>query len=571
MGAQNLYRAVALLFFVPAALIAQVMHGEVPLKNWQAPLYWQQTQAESQALAAIPDATSNSNGVDDATSTSNLLVLVGITPCRVVDTRAGQGFTGAFGPPSLTGSASRTFPLQSSATCNIPSIAQAYSLNVTMVRRGPLGFIKLYPTGKVLPRATTLNATTGFIVENVAVAPAGTGGSVDAYASEPTDLILDINGYYAPVSRITPAQGASNEPALSLTGDEGQDILSPQTVTPSPDSNMSGADSIHNKSMTFNGLTNSITVDSVAPPPPGKPNELYIGGDNTGGPGGAIPFSKIKVGIGTKSVSAGKVTIFDAANPSLDIVGNLTGGGGARIELGVASRPGNFSNVASAGDVVVRADGSQTQDLILAARNGNQGAIRFTTGFAAACGGTGESQKMVLTNAGNLGIGPNFVTGQVCGGPATVSQRLDVDGRARIRTLPPGNTLTDVVVADNSGVLFTRNAITFPLGPTGPQGPAGPTGPQGPSGASSLVTVLNSATSTAGQGQLILQVPCPSGKKVVGGGYKVDPELNGNLAGPNEVRIQGSYPLSPSVWVVRSHAGQDQVGPWTLQVWAICE
>ena len=76
----------------------------------------------------------------------NPLVFVAMTPCRVVDTRASQGFPPAFGPPSLVAGASRTFPVQSSASCPIPAAAQAYSFNVTAVPAGPSGFITAYPT-----------------------------------------------------------------------------------------------------------------------------------------------------------------------------------------------------------------------------------------------------------------------------------------------------------------------------------------------------------------------------------------------------------------------------------------
>jgi hypothetical protein len=68
-----------------------------------------------------------------------------MTPCRVADTRSGQGFTGPFGPPSLSAGASRTFPIQASATCTIPSIAQAYSFNVTVVPSTPSGFVTADP------------------------------------------------------------------------------------------------------------------------------------------------------------------------------------------------------------------------------------------------------------------------------------------------------------------------------------------------------------------------------------------------------------------------------------------
>jgi hypothetical protein len=128
----------------------------------------------------------------------NLLVFVAMTPCRVVDTRASQGFPPAFGPPSLVAGASRTFPVQSSASCPIPAAAQAYSFNVTAVPAGPSGFITAYPTGQPLPLAATLVWSGGALTSNAAVVPAGTNGSIDVYANVATDIVIDINGYYAP-------------------------------------------------------------------------------------------------------------------------------------------------------------------------------------------------------------------------------------------------------------------------------------------------------------------------------------------------------------------------------------
>jgi len=227
---------------------------------------------------------------------------------------------------------------------------------------------------------------------------------------------------------------------------------------------MNVAGSIHAKgpvssgnSISVNGLTNSITVDSATPPVAGKPNEIYIGVDN-GGPVDDALFSKIKVGIGTRSVTPGdsKVKIFDLNSPTLEL-----NSGPARLQLAVATCVSCYSTVASPGDAIIGAKSGASQDLILSATNGNQGAIRFTTGLAQNCSVPGaESQKMVLTNTGNLGIGPNFTTGQFCGGPAAVTARLDVDGRARIRDLPP-STLNNVVVADSNGLLFKRDASTL--------------------------------------------------------------------------------------------------------------
>ena len=44
---------------------------------------------------------------------------------------------------------------------------------------------------------STLNATDGAITSNMAIVPT-TNGSIDAYASALTQLILDISSYFAP-------------------------------------------------------------------------------------------------------------------------------------------------------------------------------------------------------------------------------------------------------------------------------------------------------------------------------------------------------------------------------------
>ena len=47
------------------------------------------------------------------------------------------------------------------------------------------------------PLASTLNAYDGLVTSNMAIIPT-TNGSIDAYASQLTHLILDISGYFAP-------------------------------------------------------------------------------------------------------------------------------------------------------------------------------------------------------------------------------------------------------------------------------------------------------------------------------------------------------------------------------------
>ena len=184
------------LILMPFVLTAQIRQLEVvPLKPWAAPPYWQLSQPERDAIVARLDAVGALT--PHAEAPANSLVFVGMTPCRVADTRPGQGFSGAFGPPGLTAGASRTFPIQSSTMCTIPSIAQAYSFNITVVPSTASGFIAAYPTGQPLPLAATLVWSQGSVTSNAAVVLGGTSGSIDVYANSATDIVIDINGYYA--------------------------------------------------------------------------------------------------------------------------------------------------------------------------------------------------------------------------------------------------------------------------------------------------------------------------------------------------------------------------------------
>ena len=131
------------------------------------------------------------------TPTAQTLLFYPLTPCRIVDTRPYGGKGGAFGPPALMAGGTRSFPVTSSS-CSVPASAQAYSLNFTASAGASLGYLTTWATGQAQPLASTLNAPRGGIVANAAVVPAGTGGSINVFSSDTTDLIIDINGYFAP-------------------------------------------------------------------------------------------------------------------------------------------------------------------------------------------------------------------------------------------------------------------------------------------------------------------------------------------------------------------------------------
>lgn len=130
-----------------------------------------------------------------AETVSSSLQFFPLTPCRIADTRNAAG---PLGGPSLSAGVARSFPVQSSS-CGIPlGTAQAYSLNITAVPQGTLGYLTAWPSGQAQPVVSTLNSYTGTVTANAAVVPAGSGGDVSIFATDSSDVILDVNGYFAP-------------------------------------------------------------------------------------------------------------------------------------------------------------------------------------------------------------------------------------------------------------------------------------------------------------------------------------------------------------------------------------
>jgi hypothetical protein len=197
--ARLLVASLTIYCLTSAVLSAQT--GQQPdvavLRNWAAPLYWQPTDAETRATYPTASAKSRDTAAAVVPIGSNALVFVAMTPCRVVDTRLASGFTGSFGPPSLAAATPRAIPMKASPNCAIHPLAKAYSLNVTVVPPAPLGFLTVWPYGPPRPVVSTLNALQGQVVANAAVVPAGSLGWIVVYASNDTELVIDINGYYA--------------------------------------------------------------------------------------------------------------------------------------------------------------------------------------------------------------------------------------------------------------------------------------------------------------------------------------------------------------------------------------
>ena len=132
------------------------------------------------------------NAYFDAASDSSALAFFPLPPCRIIDTRGGQN------GGTLHAMVERDYSIP--GNCGVPNdgSAKAYSFNVTALpTTGQLYYLTVWPQGEPQPVVSTLNDLTGTIVANAAIVPAGNNNTTAFWAYNDTDLLLDINGYFA--------------------------------------------------------------------------------------------------------------------------------------------------------------------------------------------------------------------------------------------------------------------------------------------------------------------------------------------------------------------------------------
>ncbi len=154
------------------------------------------------------------------------LSFVGVTPCRIVETRPGYNFSGQAGPPALIANQQRTFQITGTVPglpqqCGIPSTAVAISVNFTVTGFSSGGDLRIFPAGSPTPLASIIN----FKQENVANATnmplgpvSGTtekGFTVQADGAS-TDFIADVNGYFVPRHFTTLESGQAEKGVYSI-------------------------------------------------------------------------------------------------------------------------------------------------------------------------------------------------------------------------------------------------------------------------------------------------------------------------------------------------------------------
>jgi hypothetical protein len=121
-----------------------------------------------------------------------------VTPCRVVDTRSSidpaVSKRGAYADNET-----RAYTFSTSTDCpGLPSTAGGWALHISFQPTNRSSFLTVYPSGVTQPGTSTLLGYPGTVTGNNAVVPAGSGGTIELYCQYAGNVIIDVNGYFAP-------------------------------------------------------------------------------------------------------------------------------------------------------------------------------------------------------------------------------------------------------------------------------------------------------------------------------------------------------------------------------------
>jgi hypothetical protein len=181
------------LALLSISVASAAVNAQSPIPNWPAPATWSPPGA-SGAIRTMTDVTP-------------AIPFVAITPCRIADTRAGQGFSGQAGPPSLD-TGTRSFQITGTvpgvpAQCGIPAGADAVSFQFTIITPNAAGNLIAWPAGGPVPSVSVLNWSAGEIaLGNGTIVPVSAGGALSVrinagIGSATAELVIDVNGYFA--------------------------------------------------------------------------------------------------------------------------------------------------------------------------------------------------------------------------------------------------------------------------------------------------------------------------------------------------------------------------------------
>jgi len=132
-----------------------------------------------------------------------------LTPVRLFDTRTGPGSAALSGVVRDTAgrvAAMSPFSLTVAGAFGVPADATAVALNLTAADMSGGGFARVWPTGLTPPNVSNVNFAAAGAITNTSLVGVGTSGSLSFSTNAPTQLIGDLQGFFA-------ASGAGFVPA----------------------------------------------------------------------------------------------------------------------------------------------------------------------------------------------------------------------------------------------------------------------------------------------------------------------------------------------------------------------
>ncbi|MGD9793348.1 MAG: trypsin-like serine protease [Acidimicrobiia bacterium] len=144
-------------------------------------------------------------------------------PLRIADTRTSTPVKGPI-------AAGATLQLTVAGFNGVPANASAVVLNVTAADTASSGHVTAYPCGTAVPNASSINYPAKANVPNLVVVPVGTGGAVCFTSYADTQLVVDLDGWYAPaaprqLTPLSPSRLLDTRIGLSGTRLHGQGTL----------------------------------------------------------------------------------------------------------------------------------------------------------------------------------------------------------------------------------------------------------------------------------------------------------------------------------------------------------
>jgi hypothetical protein len=156
------------------------------------------------------------------------MVFTPVAPCRIFDSRNIGGMFSGTVNIDMDNATSFAFQGGHAGPCGIPyGVAQAVLFNFTVVNTSSSGYLTAWRYGSGQPLASIINwFTSNEIVANSTIIPTypGSGSDFSVYAFSPTDVVIDVMGYYR-LTDLSEAMPMGSQKVNSFTAASGSQFV----------------------------------------------------------------------------------------------------------------------------------------------------------------------------------------------------------------------------------------------------------------------------------------------------------------------------------------------------------